>query len=82
MCDLHRMLSIKEDVTDGASKTRDEIKNIYGILVKKPYTKMPFGILGHRWHDNTKTDLRWIGCEGENFFQLAELGQMTKLWED
>jgi hypothetical protein len=42
------MLSIKEDVTGGASKTRDEIKNIYGILVMKPYTKMPFGILGHR----------------------------------
>jgi len=26
MCDLHRMLSIKEDVADGACKTRDEIK--------------------------------------------------------
>jgi len=48
MCDLHRMLTVKEDMTDGACKTRDEIKNIFGILVRKPYTKIPFGILGHR----------------------------------
>jgi len=26
MCDLHQMLSIKEVMTDGACKTRDEIK--------------------------------------------------------
>ena len=43
MCDLHRMLPIKEDVTDGSRKTRDEITNIPGILVRKPYTKIPFG---------------------------------------
>lgn len=48
MCNLHRMFTVKEDVTDGACKTRDEIKNIFDILVRKPYTKMPFGILGHR----------------------------------
>lgn len=26
MCGLHRMLTVKEDVTDGACKTCDEIK--------------------------------------------------------
>lgn len=48
MCDLHRVLSVKEDVTDGARKSPDDIKNIYGILVRKSYTKIPFGILGRR----------------------------------
>jgi hypothetical protein len=48
MSDLHRMLSVKEDVTDGACKTCDEIKNIYDILVRKPYTKILFGVFGHK----------------------------------
>jgi hypothetical protein len=39
------MFSIKGDVTDGACKARDEIKKIYGILIRKPYTKIQFGIL-------------------------------------
>jgi hypothetical protein len=45
MCDLHRKLSIEDDVTDGAWNTHDEIKNIYGILVRKPYTKYHLGFL-------------------------------------
>jgi hypothetical protein len=44
MCDLHRKLSTKEDVTYGPWNTHD-IKNIYGILVRKPYTKYHLGFL-------------------------------------
>jgi hypothetical protein len=49
-----------------------EGRGVYRVLVGKPEGKRPLGRPGHRWEDNIKMDLREIGIDGVNWFQLAQ----------
>jgi hypothetical protein len=50
-----------------------EKRNAYRILVGKPEGKRPLGRPRRRWVDNTKTDLREIGWDGMDWFDLAQV---------
>jgi hypothetical protein len=44
----------------------------YRVLVGWPKSKRPLGRPRRRWEDNIKMDLREIGIDGLNWFQLAQ----------
>jgi hypothetical protein len=48
------------------------MRNEYKILVGKPAEKKPLGRTGRRWKDNTKMDLKEIGCEVLDWIQLTQ----------
>jgi hypothetical protein len=50
----------------------------YGILVGKPDGKRPLGRTRRRWVDNIKMDLREIGWDGMDWFNLAEDGDQWR----
>ena len=47
-------------------------RNAYRILVGKPEGKRPLLRLRHRWEDNIKMNLRDMGCDTEDWLDLAE----------
>jgi hypothetical protein len=49
-----------------------EMRNSYKIFVRKPKGKRLFGRLRHRWKDNIKMDLIYIGCEVVDWIHLAQ----------
>jgi hypothetical protein len=49
-----------------------EGRGIYRVLVGRPEGKRPLGRPRRRWEDNIKLDLREIGINGANWFQLAQ----------
>jgi len=44
----------------------------YRVLVGKPEGKRPLGRPRHRWEDNTKMDLKEVGCGGMDWIELAQ----------
>jgi len=42
------------------------------VLVENPHGERPLGTPRCRWEDNFKIDLREMGCEGMNWFWLAQ----------
>jgi hypothetical protein len=46
-----------------------EMRNAYKILVEKPEGKTPLGRPKHTWEDNTKMDVKEIGCGLEDRVQ-------------
>jgi hypothetical protein len=40
--------------------------------VGKPEGKTSLGIPRHRWEDNIKMDLQEVGCEGMDWFDIAQ----------
>jgi hypothetical protein len=48
-----------------------EKRNAYRILVGKPEEKRPLGRPRRRWVDNIKIDLREIGWDDMDWFDLA-----------
>jgi len=49
-----------------------EGRGVYGVLVGKPIGKRPLGRLRRRWEDNTKMDLREVGCGDMDWIKLAQ----------
>ena len=49
-----------------------ERRGVYGILVRKPEGKRPFGRPRRRWEDNIKMDLQEMGCGGMDWIKLAQ----------
>jgi hypothetical protein len=49
-----------------------EKRNAYRILVRKPGGKNPLGRPRRRWVDIIKIDLREIGWDGMDWFDLAQ----------
>jgi hypothetical protein len=49
-----------------------EKRNAYRILVGKPEGRKPLGRRRRRWMDNIKMDLREIGWDGVDWFDLAQ----------
>jgi hypothetical protein len=47
-------------------------RNTYRILVGKPEEKRPLGKRRHSWVDNIKINLREIGWNGMDWFDLAQ----------
>jgi hypothetical protein len=47
-------------------------RSVYRVLVGRPKDKGPLGRPRRRWKDNIKMDLREIGFDGANWFQLAQ----------
>ena len=41
----------------------EQFRNAYRVLVEKPESKRPLGRPRHRWEDNSKMDLREVGCD-------------------
>jgi hypothetical protein len=50
-------------------------RNAYRILVRKLDGKRPLGRPRRRWMDSIKMDLREIGWDGMNWFDLAQKGE-------
>jgi len=67
-----------------------EGRGVYRISVGKPDGKRPLSLRRPRfkWEDNIKIDLREIGIDGEDWFQLAQdrvqwwafVNMMVNLW--
>jgi hypothetical protein len=55
-----------------------ETRNAYTILVGKPEGKRPLGRPRRRWVDNIKINLREIGWDGMNWFDLAQDRDQSK----
>jgi hypothetical protein len=53
--------------------------NTYRILVGKPEGKRPLGRPRSRWVDDIKIDLREIGWDGMDWFDLAQDGDRWAL---
>jgi hypothetical protein len=51
---------------------RDEKRNAYRILVRKPEGNKPLGRPRRRWVDNIKMDLREIGWDGVDWMDMAQ----------
>jgi len=49
-----------------------ERRGAYRVLVGKPDGRRPLGRPRHRWEDNFETDLREVGCGGEDWIELAQ----------
>jgi hypothetical protein len=49
-----------------------ESRGLYRALVGKPEGKRPLGRPRRRWEDNIKMDLQEVGCEGMDWFKLAQ----------
>ena len=47
-------------------------RNAYRVLVGKPEGKRHLGRPRRRWEDNIKMDLREVGCDTEDWIDLAE----------
>ena len=47
-------------------------RNAYRVLVGKPEGKRPLGRTRRRWEGNIKMDLREVGCDPEDWIDLAE----------
>jgi hypothetical protein len=45
---------------------------VYRVLVGRPEGKRQLRRSRHRWEDNIKLDVRWIGIDGANWIQLAQ----------
>ena len=50
----------------------EQSRNAYRVLMGKPEEKKPLGRPRRRWEDNTKMDLREVGCEPGEWIDLAE----------
>ena len=50
----------------------EQSRNAYKVLVGKPQGKRPSGRPRHRWEDNIKMDLREMGCDPEDWIDLAQ----------
>ena len=49
-----------------------ESRGVYRVLVGKPEGKRPLGRPRRRWKDNIKMGLQEVGCEGVDWFDLAQ----------
>ena len=47
---------------------------MYKVLVGKPEGKRPLGRHRRRWEDNSRMDLREVGCGGMDWIELAQDG--------
>jgi hypothetical protein len=47
-------------------------RNVYMTLAGKPEGKIPLGRPRRRWVDNIKMDLRDVGWDGRDWFDLAQ----------
>ena len=50
----------------------EQSRNAYRVLVGKPEGKRPLGRTRRRWEGNIKMDLREVGCDAEEWIDLAE----------
>jgi hypothetical protein len=48
-----------------------ESRDVYRVLVGKPYGMRPLGRPWHRREDNIKMDLKEVGCEGIDWINVA-----------
>jgi len=47
-------------------------RGVYGVLVGKREGKRPLGRPRRRWEDNTKMDLKKVGCGGIDWIEMAQ----------
>jgi hypothetical protein len=50
----------------------EDMRNVYNILVGKPYGKRPLGRPKHRWEDTIRRDVGEVECEGVDWMHLAQ----------
>jgi len=49
-----------------------ERRDVNKVLVGKPEGKRPLRRPRHRWENNIKIGLQEVGCEGMDWFELAQ----------
>jgi len=47
-----------------------ERKGVHKVLVGKPEGKRPLRRARHRWEDNIKMDIKYVGCGGMDWMEL------------
>ena len=50
----------------------EQFKNVSRVLLRKPEGKRPLGRPRRGWEDNTKMDLREVGCDPRDWIALVE----------
>ena len=55
-----------------ARSTMEQFRNAYRVLVGKPEGKRSLGRPRRRWEDNSRMDLREVGCDPGELIDLAE----------
>jgi hypothetical protein len=50
----------------------EEGRGVYRVLVGKPDEKRQLGRPRRRWEDNIKMDIQEVGCDGVDWFELAQ----------
>jgi hypothetical protein len=50
----------------------EKMRSVYKISVGRSEGKRPLGRLRHRWENNNRMDLRYIGWEAVNRIHLAQ----------
>jgi hypothetical protein len=63
---------IKKNMMGGACSTYEKRRGEYSVLLGKPKEKRPLGRPRRRWEDDIKIDLQKVGCEGMDWFELAQ----------
>ncbi|KAJ4435468.1 hypothetical protein ANN_18084, partial [Periplaneta americana] len=74
---LHQLLVYADGVNirlrwTGHVARMGESRNAYRVLVGRPEGKRPLGRPRRRWEDNIKMDLREVGYNGREWFNLAQ----------
>jgi len=54
-----------------------EGRGVYRVLVRKPEGRRPLEGPRHKWEDNSRMDLREVGCGCVDWMELA---QVTDRW--
>jgi hypothetical protein len=67
-----RVIKLRRKRWVGHAACMGEGRGVYRVLVGRHEGKRPLGRLRHRWEDNIKLDLREIGIDGVDCFQLAQ----------
>jgi hypothetical protein len=62
----------------GHVEYKAHVRNSYKILVGKPEEKRPLGRPTHRWLDNTKIDIKELGCGSVKWINVAQV--MDQWW--
>jgi hypothetical protein len=62
---------MKEDEMSGECNTHGGMRNEYKILVGNPQNKRLIGRPRHGWENNIKINIREIGLNGVDWFDLA-----------
>jgi len=68
---INRMIKSRRTGWAGHVARRGERRGVYRVLVRRREGRRPLGSPRHRWEDNIKKDLQYVGWGGMDWIDLA-----------